>query len=242
MKIEAPLVAGKLLRRYQRFLADVALDEGSTVTAHTPNTGSMMQCAVPGYRVLLSRSENPRRKLPFTLERIKVNGFWVDIHTHRANDVVEEGLRQSLIRGFSGFALRREFPYGDSRFDFLLHREQERILLEVKNVTLMYGEGPACFPDAVTLRGQKHIRALRKALDEGYRSILFFLVQRGEALSFRPADHIDGEYGQLLRQAVQAGVEVLAYKTVVTEDETTIAAPLPIFLEAGTGIQDRFIR
>ncbi|NLC70862.1 MAG: DNA/RNA nuclease SfsA [Desulfuromonadaceae bacterium] len=233
MKINTPLVEGKLIRRYKRFLADVVLTEGNIVTAHTPNTGSMMQCAVPGYRVLLSKSDNPQRKLPFTLERVEVNGYWVDIHTHRANRVVEEGLRKGLIRGFEDFCLRAEYPYGDSRIDFLLERGKEKILLEVKNVTLMSGKVAACFPDAVTLRGHKHIRALQKALREGYRGILFFLVQRREALAFRPADHIDAEYGNLLRKAVQEGVEVLAYKTAVSEDETIIAANLPVLLDRG---------
>jgi sugar fermentation stimulation protein A len=234
MKIPMPLIKGRLIRRYKRFLVDVELEDGSVVTAHTPNTGSMMQCAVPGYRVLLSRSDNPQRKLPFTLERIGVNGFWIDIHTQRANRVVEEGLRLGLIPGFHGYRIRPEFPYGDSRIDFFLEGNGERVLLEVKNVTLICGQETACFPDAVTLRGRKHIRTLQKALDEGFRSVLLFLVQRGEARSFCPADHIDPEYGQALRAALRQGVEVLAYQTDVSEEETVIARSLPVLLSSGS--------
>ena len=230
MKITGPLLEGKLIRRYKRFLADVALGDGRIVTAHTPNTGSMMQCAVPDHRVLVSTSADPRRKLPFTLERIEVNGFWVDIHTSRANRVVEEALREGLIPGLEDFRIKPEFPYSQSRIDFLLEGKKEKTLLEVKNVTLMSGLHSACFPDAVTLRGQKHIRDLQKALGEGYRSILLFLVQRGEALSFRPADPVDPEYGRLLRIAARAGVEILAYKTKATEDETVITGAIPILL------------
>jgi len=230
MKIPEPLLEGRLVRRYKRFLIDVELPDGTLVTAHTPNTGSMKECAIPGYRVLLSRSNNPARKLPFTLERIEVNGYWVDTHTHRANRVVEEGLRKGWVKEFRGYGITPEFPYGQSRFDFLLTRGEEKVLLEVKNVTLTLDSNVACFPDAVTTRGQKHLKELLTALSEGYRGVIFFLVQRGEAVSFRPADTIDPEYGKLLRKVAQEGVEPLAYKTRVTATETVLNGRIPVQL------------
>jgi sugar fermentation stimulation protein A len=230
VRLPQPLHEGRLLRRYQRFLADVELADGRVVTAHTPNTGSMQQCAVPGHRVLLSTSANPARKLPWTWELVEVNGHWVDVNTLRANRVVEEALRGGRILPFAGGTVRAEFPWGASRFDFLLEREGERTLLEVKNVTLCCREQLACFPDAVTERGQKHLRELLQAHGEGWRTAVLFLVQRGEAQTFTPADAIDPEYGRLLREAVAGGVEALALRTVVTPEAVTIDRELPVVL------------
>jgi sugar fermentation stimulation protein A len=228
--LPSPLLEGRLLRRYKRFLADVELADGRLVTAHTPNTGSMLQCAVPGHRVLVSVAGNPLRKLGFTLELIEVNGFWVDTHTHRTNRVVEEGLRNGAIAELSGCRITPESRYHDSRIDFLLERSGEKTLVEVKNVTLTDAAGVACFPDAVTVRGQKHLRELMRASTEGYRSVIFFLVQRGEATAFAPADAIDPEYGRLLRQAAKADVEVLAYKSVVSPEENRVGDRIPVLL------------
>jgi len=231
MKLPAPLLGGRLRRRYQRFLAEVELEDGRVVTAHTPNTGSMQQCAVPGHEVRLSRSDNPQRKLPYTLELIRVNGHWVDTHTQRANRVVEEALREGRLPGLSGYRVKPEFRFGDSRIDFLLEGRGERVLVEVKNVTLCCERDVACFPDAVTVRGQKHLRELMAALNQGYRGVILFLVQRGEAQCFTPADAIDPEYGRLLREAVAAGVEPLACQTRVTCDEVVIERTLPVRLD-----------
>jgi len=232
MKLPSPLLEGRLLRRYKRFLADVELADGRLVTAHTPNTGSMLQCAVPGHRVLVSVADNPARKLGYTLELIEVNGHWVDTHTHRTNRVVEEGLRNGAIAELSGCRITPESRYHDSRIDFLLERTGERALVEVKNVTLTEAGDVACFPDAVTVRGQKHLRELMLAYAEGYRAVIFFLVQRGEATAFTPADAIDPEYGRLLRQVAKVGVEVLAYKSVVTPEENRVGERIPVILES----------
>ncbi|MBQ7248810.1 MAG: DNA/RNA nuclease SfsA [Deltaproteobacteria bacterium] len=231
MKLTVPLLKGTLVQRRQRFLVDVKLEDESIVTAHTPNTGAMAQCAVAGYPVLLSRSDNPWRQYQFTLEKIHVGDHWVDINPLRANRIVEEALRLNRIGELAGLQARPEFSYGESRIDFLLEGERKKILMEVKSVTLLDEQGVACFPDAVTLRGQKHLRELRKALQSGYRCVAFFLVQRDEACAFRPADHIDPEYGRLLREAVAAGVEILSYKTNTTEEETVLAESLPIILD-----------
>lgn len=230
MKLPAPLIEGRLVRRYKRFLADVQLADGALVTAHTPNTGSMKQCAVPGHRVLLSRSDNPQRKLAFTLELIEVNGHWVDTHTHRTNRVVEEGLREGWIAELTGWQVTPEHRFGDSRIDFLLEKDEHKTLVEVKNVTLTCRSQVACFPDAVTLRGQKHLRELMRARAEGYRAVIFFLVQRGEATAFCPADEIDPEYGRLLRRAVDEGVEVLAYRSRVCVEANRVDVRLPVLL------------
>lgn len=230
MNLPQPLITGRLLRRYRRFLADVELDDGSVVTAHTPNTGSMLQCAVPGHAVLLSRSADPRRKLAWSWELVQVNGHWVDINTQRANRVVEEALSQNVLAEFQDYNVRREYPFADSRIDFMLAKGDDKVLLEVKNVTLCCTPHQACFPDAVTIRGQKHLRDLMTAIDSGWRAALLFLVQRGEAESFAPADHIDPAYGRLLRQAARAGVAILACQTTVTPTESRISARLPVRL------------
>jgi len=230
MQLPQPLLAGRLLRRYQRFFADVELADGRVVIAHTPNTGSMQQCAVVGARVLLSASANPKRKLAFTWELVEVDGGWADVNTQRANRVVEEALRSGEIGMFAGCTVRAEYPWGESRFDFLLERGGERTLFEVKNVTLCCGTTVACFPDAVTARGQKHLRELLRAKGEGWRAAVLFLVQRGAAEAFTPADAIDPEYGRLLRAAVAGGVEVLAYRTVVTPTTVRIDRQLPVLL------------
>ena len=230
MKLPAPLLEGRLVRRYQRFLADVELADGRLVTAHTPNSGSMRQCAVPGHRVLVSLSDNPGRKLKFTLELIQVNGHWVDTHTHRTNRVVEEALRRGWIAELRDYCITPEYPFGASRIDFLLENQQRKVLVEVKNVTLICAPKVACFPDAVTLRGQKHLRELMDARRAGYGAVIFFLVQRGEATAFTPADAIDPDYGRLLRQALAEGVEVLAYGSRVSPLECRVAEKLALRL------------
>lgn len=230
MKLPAPLIEGRLVRRYQRFLADVELADGSVVTAHTPNTGSMQQCAVPGHRVLISPATNPARKLRYTLELIHVNGHWVDTHTHRTNRVVEEGLRGGAIAELAGYKVTPEVKFGASRLDFGLEKDGERGFVEVKNVTLCCDGSVACFPDAVSERGQKHLRELLLARQQGCRAVIFFLVQRGEATAFTAADHIDPVYGRLLREVTAQGVEVLAYKSVVSPTENRIGKRIPVLL------------
>ncbi|MBW6508415.1 MAG: DNA/RNA nuclease SfsA [Desulfuromonadales bacterium] len=230
MKLPSPLFAGTLLRRYKRFLTEIERPDGTMITAHTPNTGSMKQCAVPGYPVLFSAAHNPKRKLPWTLELIQVGNDWVDTHTQRSNQLVAEALVQGWIPEFRDYQVRAEVPYGGSRIDFMLTKGAEKVLLEVKNVTLCCEAETACFPDAVTVRGQKHLLELEDALRQGYRSVIFFLVQRSEARYFSPADKVDPEYGRLLRQAAAAGVEVLAYNTRTTLEENRVAERIAVKL------------
>lgn len=230
MKLPDPLIAGVFVKRYKRFFADIELADGSVVVAHTPNTGSMQQCAVPGYKVLISQTDDPKRKLKFTLELIRVGAYWVDTHTQRTNRLVEEALRNDAIEGLCGYRVTPEFKIGASRIDFLLENDEEKVLVEVKNVTLIKNQSTGCFPDAVTTRGQKHLRELLAAKQRGYRAVIFFLVQRGEATEFTPADEIDPEYGRLLREVVAAGVEALAYKTTISPQENRVQQQLPVVL------------
>jgi len=232
MKLPETLYQGTLLRRYQRFLADVRMTDGDTVTAHCPNSGSMMGCAAPGSTVLLSRSENPKRKYPFTWEMVQVGKLWVGINTGRPNTLVREAICEGVVSELAGYnAIRPEVRYGtNSRIDLLLSGNPGLCYVEVKNVTLVEGE-TALFPDAVTERGQKHLVELMKVVRSGRRGVIFFVVQRGDARCLAPADRIDPEYGRLLRTAVENGVEALAYHARVEPAEIRLTRRLPIILD-----------
>jgi sugar fermentation stimulation protein A len=232
MLLPSPLFAGRLIRRYQRFLADVTLDDGTVVTVHCPNSGSMKECALPGSRVLLSRSDRPGRKYPHTWELVEVEGDWAGINTGLPNAIVREGIETERVEELRGYgAVRGEVRYGRerSRIDLLLEGVAGRCYVEVKNVTLVEG-GRALFPDAVTLRGQKHLRELMDVVRQGDRGVIFYLVQRHDADAVAPADRIDPEYGRLLRQAVAAGVEAIAYRATVNPSEIRIDRRLPVVL------------
>lgn len=227
-----PLISGKLILRYKRFLADVELDDGTVVTAHCPNSGSMKGCNLPDSPVMLSRSDNPARKLAFTWELVQINGFWVGLNTMLPNQLTEEGVKDGTISELQGYAkLRREVPYGSerSRIDLLLSGNGVDCYVEVKNVTLVEN-AQALFPDAVTTRGQKHLRELMEVVAGGGRGVVFFTVQRGDGLSVAPADNIDPEYGRLLRQAVKSGVEAIAYRAEVTPKEIKLTEKLEVVL------------
>ena len=231
MKLSHPLIAGRLLLRYKRFLADVELADGTVVTAHCPNSGSMMGCAMPGSRVLLSRSDNPARKLHFTWELVEADGCWVGINTALPNRLVREAVEQGIVAELRGYErIRPEVCYGSerSRIDLLLE-DPGQCFVEVKNVTLVQ-DGVARFPDAVTVRGQKHLRELMAMVEAGARSVNLFVVQRSDARAVAPADDIDPVYGRLLRQAALAGVELLAYQALVAPTEIILSHPLPIII------------
>ncbi|MDY0291087.1 MAG: DNA/RNA nuclease SfsA [Desulfuromonadaceae bacterium] len=230
---------GILERRYKRFLADIRLPDGTSITAHTPNTGSMKQCAEPGLRVMFSHSDNLQRKYPHTLELIQVEGSWVDINTQRSNRVVEEALTCGILAGLEGYRITPEQRLGESRIDFRLDPEDKEHLknknrcsvwVEVKNVTYMGTSACACFPDAVTQRGQRHLQALRAACARGERGVILFLVQRAEAQVFAPAADIDPDYAHILREVLRHGVEPLAYQTETTPTQTRIVRRLPLIV------------
>jgi len=230
MRLPSPLHSGRLIRRYQRFLADIKLDDGTIVTAHCPNSGSMKGCSMPGSRVLLSRSDKPGRRCPFTWELVEVGGGWVGINTGLPNNLVREGIERGIVAELQGYAsIRGEVRYGgeNSRIDLLLEGNTERCYVEVKNVTLVEG-GRALFPDAVTTRGQKHLRELMAVVRSGDRGVIFFVVQHHDGESVAPADAIDPEYGRLLRLATGGGVEALAYRALVTPDEVRLLRRLQV--------------
>lgn len=226
-----PLTAGTLIRRYKRFLADVLLEDGSSVTVHCPNSGSMKGCAVPGSRVFLSKSDNPGRKYPHTWELVESDGFWAGINTGLPNKLVHEAIVDGTIVELQGYdRIRPEVPYGEqSRIDLLLEGCPGRCFVEVKNVTLVE-EGRALFPDAVTTRGQKHLNELMRVVAEGDRGVIFFTVQRGDGDAVSPADLIDPQYGLLLRLALEKGVEALAYRAEVTPAEIRLTERLPVIV------------
>lgn len=228
-----PLIPGRLIKRYKRFLADVALEDGSLVTAHCPNSGSMLGCNLPGSPVMLSLSPNPNRKLAYTWELVQVDGFWVGLNTMLPNWLAEEAILDGTIVELQGYQnLRREVPYGSerSRIDILLEGDQGRCFVEVKNVTLVE-RGLALFPDAVTERGQKHLRELMEVVRNGGRGVILFTVQRGDGAAVAPADGIDPVYGRLLREAVKKGVEALAYRALVRPEDIRLTERLAVRLD-----------
>jgi len=224
-----------LLRRYKRFLADIELDDGTLVTAHTSNTGSMLGCATPGSPVYLSRADNPKRKLPYTWEAVRVGRSWVSINTLLPNRLLRAACEARALAELADYtAVRAEVPFGDkTRFDLLLeepvHAGPLRCYVEIKNVT--WADGPvARFPDAVTTRGQKHLRELMRAVEQGDRAMLIFFVARADCQRVAPADTIDAEYGRLLRQAIDVGVEVLPLFIRFCRGRIELEGRLPLVL------------
>ena len=231
MTLSSPLIAGKLIQRYKRFLADVVLEDGNIVTVHCPNSGSMKGCATPGSRVFLSRSTNHNRKYPLTWELVEADDCWVGINTGLPNRLTREAIENGIVTELQGYeSIRPEVPYGEhSRIDLLLEGLSGRCYVEVKNVTLIDGKR-ALFPDAVTTRGQKHLNELMRVVQAGDRGVIFFTVQRSDGESVSPADAIDREYGRLLRLALANGVEALAYRALVTPQEIRLTERLPVII------------
>jgi sugar fermentation stimulation protein A len=232
MNFPSPLIEARLIRRYKRFLADAELADGSMVTAHTSNTGSMLGCNRPGSRVWLRDTGSAERKYPLTWELVEAEpGVLVGINTGLANRLVREGVETGAIGELRGYgAIRPEVRYGNenSRIDLLLERSDgRRCYVEVKNVTLAE-QGRALFPDAVTARGARHLRELAEMARVGHRAVIFFCVQRRDADAMGPADRIDPAYGRALRQALAEGVEAMAYQAAVSVDGIVISRRLPV--------------
>jgi len=207
-------ISGKLIKRYKRFFADVQLDNNKEiVTAHCPNTGSMLGLLGEGNAVKLSETNKKDRKLKFTLEIIKSNGASVGVNTHRANRIVEAALLSNKIKSIKKIIhIKREVRYGEnSRIDFLVNNKDEEIYIEVKNVTLSLKKGIAEFPDAITERGSKHLKELSKIKDKKTRAIMLYLIQRDDCKYFQIAKEIDEKYNSNLKKAIESGVEVLCY-------------------------------
>lgn len=231
MRFTSPLVQGTLIKRYKRFLADVRMDSGEIMTVHCPNTGTMLSCSAPDSRVGLSRSDNPQRKYPYTLEIVKNDSTWVGVNTARTNKLVVEALEQGHITEFPDIdTIKSEVRTSDhTRLDLQVIQGDSATFIEVKNCSLAI-DGCAMFPDAVTTRGAKHLHELIRLTLEGHRACIFFLVQRMDAERFSPATHIDAIYGAALRQAAAAGVMVLVYQAEVSPQGIDVVRPLPFSL------------
>lgn len=219
------LETGILLKRYKRFFADIQLTSGEVITAHCPNTGPMTGVSTPGSLVQVSRSDNPKRRLAYTWEMIQVNDTqptWIGVNTGLPNRVIKLALEKRLIPELASSysEIRCEVPYGKeqkSRVDFLLTSALERpVYLEVKSVTLAL-PNLALFPDTVTTRGQKHLRELMALLPQA-RAVMLYFINRGDCTSFSPCDSADPVYGQLLREGVTLGVEVLPCRFEITPE------------------------
>ena len=213
-----PLISGRLIKRYKRFLADIELATGQIITAHCPNTGPMKGVCEPDSLVRVSTSNNPKRKLPYTWEMIQVDNTWVGVNTGLPNKVIKLALEQKLIPQLATRydSIRREVRYGNkSRVDFLLSKtEHLDIYLEVKSVTLTQGK-IALFPDTVTTRGQKHFLELMALIPDA-KPIMLYFINRGDCDRFAPGDLYDPNYGKLLREAISAGVEILPLRFEIT--------------------------
>lgn len=215
------LVTGRLIKRYKRFFADIELETGEIITAHCPNTGPMTGVCTPNSLVQVSTSNNPKRKLPYTWEMIQVNSTWVGTNTAIPNRVVKLALERQVFPELAGrySSLLAEVRYGQdnqSRIDFLLGGDDDQppIYVEVKSVTLSR-DNLALFPDTVTTRGQKHLRELT-ALVPKAKPVMLYFINRSDCDTFAPSDRCDPKYGELLREAVVKGVEILPYRFEIT--------------------------
>ncbi len=233
MRFDTPLIPATLIRRYKRFLADVTLDDGSEITVHCPNTGSMKACWEEGWRVYLQDSQNPKRKYRHTwVISENPRGERIGVNTHFANNLVEEAIREGLVTEIVELTdLQREVKYGqeNSRIDLLVQDAGHPVYIEVKSVTLKEQDGLGYFPDAVSTRGQKHLRELieLKQSTEA-RAMLFFCVQHSGIDRVKAAEHIDPRYAELLQQAHDAGVEIVAYGADLQPEEIKLSRKLTV--------------
>ena len=225
MKFESKLIKATILKRYKRFLSDIELENGEIICAHVPNTGSMKTCWEENWSVYLSESNNPKRKLKYTLEMTDNGSSLISVNTGLTNKLAKEALENNVIQEFLGYEnIKAEQKAYDSRFDFFLsgHADQPDAFIEVKNVTLLGENQTALFPDSVSTRGQKHLKDLIKAKKDGNRAAMLYVVNREDVSSFEPAKEIDPTYAQLVNEAKDNGVEILVYQCKLTPEEIVI--------------------
>ncbi len=235
-----PLLRGRLIKRYKRFLADILLDDGREITAHCANPGSMMGVAIKDAQVWVSEHQDAKRKLPFSWAFVEIGKTLIPVNTSNPNKIAYEAIEAGVIPELTGYAtIRREVKYGDaSRIDILLEgAASDRIgcdkscYVEVKNVHLSRRSGLAEFPDSVTTRGAKHLRELAKIAAGGERAVMLFIVQRSDCKGFAPAADIDPAYAEGLKAAMAGGVETLCYDCEVTLSEVVLRRALEMKLE-----------
>jgi len=223
MKFKEKLLQGTLLKRYKRFFIDIKY-QNKIITAHCPNSGSMLGLLKKDNKVWFSKSNNPKRKLKYTLEIIVVDKKFVGINTHLSNKIVMEALQEKKIKELIKYNnIKPEVKFSDkTRFDFLISNNKEKCFLEVKNVTLARNKGIAEFPDAVTSRGTKHLNELIVAKKKGYQSYLLYLIQREDCKSFKIAKDVDREYKINYDKALKLGVKILCYDCKLNNEEIRI--------------------
>ncbi len=231
MEFTKSLVKGKLIKRYKRFFTDVKLSK-KIVTAHCPNTGSMKGLLREGNEVYLLPNDNPKRKLKYGLEIIKSRKNLVGVNTHMANKIVKHGLENNLIKELkNNHLIKPEVFYNDeTRFDFLVKKNNQKYFIEVKNVTLFRNKDTAEFPDAITSRGSKHLLELIDATNKGYKTYILFLIQIQNMKYFKIAKDIDPEYYKNYIIAKKAGVNFLAYRAKISKNKITIEKKIKIIL------------
>ena len=212
MIFENKLISGLLIKRYKRFFVDIKVNN-QIITAHCPNTGSMHGLLKKGNKVWISKSDNPNRKLKYTLEIIHDDNSKVGVNTHSSNKIVHHALKNNLIRGFNNILeIKPEIKFGsNTRFDFLVLKEKTKAFIEVKNVTLSRKKGLAEFPDSITVRGLKHINELIKASKKNYEIYILYLIQREDCKTFSIAKDIDKDYANALNKAVKSKLNILCY-------------------------------
>jgi len=234
MKLPQPLRAGRLVKRYKRFLADIALDDGREITAHCANPGSMLGVAIEGAPAWVWEHGDKMKKLAFSWELVEIDKTLVPVNTTNPNRIVAEALEARTVPELTGYGeIRREVKYGNSRIDLLLEggRRKKPCYVEIKNVHLSRAPGLAEFPDSVTVRGAKHLKELENVAENGARAVMVFVVQRSDCRRFAPAADLDSAYAEALKSAVSAGVEVLCYDCEVTTAEVVLRKALEIDLD-----------
>jgi len=236
----APLIQGKLVKRYKRFLADIELEDGSVVTAHCPNSGSMKGCAETGAPVWISQSDNPKRKLKYTWEIIRTKDSYIGINTLVPNRLVKQSIENGLVEELAAYTkVRAEVKTSNhTRLDLMLEDGAgSRCYVEIKNCTLVE-DGLAMFPDAVTTRGQKHLEELVMLKNQGHSAVIFYLIQRMDAKEFTPAGAIDPVYAQKLAWAVEQGVKIITRDVVLDPGADPgiirLRNPIPVRLDSGS--------
>ncbi len=234
MKFNPPLQPATLLKRYKRFLVDVETPEKGIFTVHCANTGAMTGCAEPESTAWLSISSNPKRKYRHSLELVQTTtGHWIGVNTGSANKLVNEALKNNKIAGLENCQIQSEVTIGDSRLDFQVTKEGVSTYIEVKSVTLGplgKNSGKGYFPDAVSVRAKKHLTCLSKLALQGESTMLLFCVQHSGITEVHPANHIDPDYGDMLKKAYKDGVKIKAYNCLITPKNIDLQQEIPVII------------
>lgn len=226
-----PLIEGKLIKRYKRFLADITLNSGEVITAHVPNSGAMTSCIEPNCAVWVSFHDNPKRKLKYTLELTQMNKELICTNTGVANKIAIEAINNGVIKQLKGYSsLKPEQKYGQSsRIDILLENDNEKCYVEIKSVSLKQNDTFA-FPDVITSRGLKHLKELSDMVQQGHRAVMLYIIQRTDNAPFTLAQNIDPKYVQGFQEAVGIGVEVLVYQSSISTTDIQIEKEIELRL------------